>query len=280
MNFARKEQEFRMTAAVDPAFDWQPWYRLWEARMHSFVPDRPTIIRLVLDVLAEYLGEAFLALEAGSGPGSLAAPLVERFPRAVCLATDLDPVLLAMGRSVHAGAGDRLRWLSADLRRDRWVAGVHEAVADRTERPAGDAPLDAVVTMSALHHLSSSDLVETYRRLAGLLRPGGVLLNADFLPFPAADAGIQRLCETITTRRRDAFEVSGGDTAPDFWDRLRAEPALAALFAERDRHFPPGQPFPPKPSRDLHLAAARDAGFAHPVIVWQALDKGVLLAVR
>ncbi|HEX2171684.1 MAG TPA: class I SAM-dependent methyltransferase [Dehalococcoidia bacterium] len=268
---------------VPTGVEWGRWKASWEARMSYFVPDRPGVIRAMLDALEVVAPPDSVVLDLGSGPGSLAGPLLDRFPRARCLAVDLDPVLLALGQATLTGHGDRLRWERADLRGSQWADRVRSAAGGWARPDPEDVaggPFDAILTLSALHHLASEDLIRVYRQAAALLRPGGVLINGDFLPFGPDQPTLARIADQVGTRRRETVEDVEGHSYADWWDRLRAEPGLAPLFEERDRSFPPGQSFPRKPLHDLHQAALRDAGFGEIGTIWQNLDKRVLLTVR
>ena len=54
-----------------------------------------------------------------------------------------------------------------------------------------DGPLDAAVSTTALHYLPGHRLQRVYGQLAGILRPGGVLVNADHLvPEDASDIAV------------------------------------------------------------------------------------------
>ena len=82
-----------------------------------------------------------------------------------------------MGGSCIAAAGhpayENLN--RADLRDDTWTRGL--------------GPFDAVFTFQTLHDLGGVDALEVvYRQVHGLLAPGGILVNADFVvPFEKDD---------------------------------------------------------------------------------------------
>ena len=260
--------------------DWQTWLERWEARMGHFVADREGLFTTMFDVLGALCPEDSIALDLGSGPGSLSRRLLDRFPRARCLAIDLDPVLLAIGQGAFVALDDRLRWIKADLVKDDWSAQIREA-ATAWGPPDPDAPLDAALSSSVLHHLAGDQLIGVYQRLWELVRPGGVLLNGDFLPFGPHLPTFGRVTETVKAARQAALpEEPGHPSAADWWDRLQTEPALARLFEERDLVIPPGQAPPRKPIYEIHEAALRDAGFREVGVIWQNLDKRLLMAVK
>src|SRR5260221_14452734 len=97
--------------------------------------------------------------------------LLSRFPQARCVAVDLDPLLLLLGQQVLGVMQGRLRWVEADISEPSWHSRL------------GEEQVDAVVTTTALHWLHAGSLVELYRQLGVLVRPGGVFLNGGGLGF-------------------------------------------------------------------------------------------------
>ena len=90
-------------------------------------------------------------LDVGCGAGQLAAKLATR--------------------SEHVDAVDRSLAMVEQARR-AVPANVRCIVADVLDEPLPESAYDAIVSMSALHHMP---LDEALRRLAAALRPGGVL---------------------------------------------------------------------------------------------------------
>jgi len=112
-------------------------------------------------------------MDAGCGTGFLALWLAERFPDATVTAFDLEPRMLeVLARSARrAGVpGSRLTIATGDLRQPDRL----RRLADGAGLPPLTAALDLIVVGAALEHVP---LEETLRGLAGLLRPGGLLLN-------------------------------------------------------------------------------------------------------
>ncbi len=85
---------------------------------------------------------------------------------------DIEPALVLHGQELLEKAGHReIRLVRADLRDDIWTERI--------------GPFDAVLSLQTLHDLGGIDALEAaYRQLHGLLAPGGILVNADFVvPF-------------------------------------------------------------------------------------------------
>ena len=82
------------------------------------------------------------------------------------------------------------------------------------------------------------------------------------------------------SREERAAEQNGAESWTGWWDALKAEPALAALFAERERRQPESTHGDFELTYDLHAAALGNAGFHSVGVLWQHLDDRILLAVR
>jgi SAM-dependent methyltransferase len=183
---------------------------------------------------------------------------------------DIDPVLVAIGRGALGTAGGRLRWVETDLASPDWAESLE------------GARLDAVLSSTALHWLEAVPLSRLYRDLARLLRPGGLFLNADNMAFGESLPTFDRLSESVLDRQwsDSAFADRGIETAEQWWDALRSEPAFASLLTERIARFAGKRRQDSPPGFDVHVAALRDAGFREIGTIWQLLSNRVLLAVR
>src|SRR5262249_56779289 len=72
--------------------------------------------------------------------------------------------------------------------------------------------------------------------LAGVLRPGGLLLNGDHLQVDeSASPVLARLNEALLQREdRRRFPNGHAESWSGWWDAIAAEPALAGAGAERE----------------------------------------------
>lgn len=124
-------------------------------------------------------------LELGVGAGGLAEAVLdaladasgEGLPDAVeYTGIDIEPALVSHGKERLMAAGHQnAHMIRADLKDGAWTEGIE--------------PVDAVFTLQTLHDLGGVEALETvYRQTHGLLAPGGVLVNADFVvPFDKDD---------------------------------------------------------------------------------------------
>jgi SAM-dependent methyltransferase len=254
---------------LSAAVDWAGWLQRWDTQQTAYLPDREARFTAMLDVLDILLPESFVALDLACGPGAISQRLLSRFPKARSIAVDLDPVLLTMGQAVVGNMGGRLRWVEANLTTPEWVSKL------------GEPQIDAALSTTALHWLPPEYLTRVYRELGQLIRPGGVFLNGDNLKFGPHAPSFQKVAQTMKERtRQDSFERRGLEDWESWWKALQAEPALQELLAERERRFSWKTTGWQAPIFDLHVAALRDGGFREVDVIWQNMEKRVLMAVR
>ncbi|MBT3150528.1 class I SAM-dependent methyltransferase [Streptomyces sp. CHD11] len=243
------------------------WVERWERQQERYAVDREERFTVIGDVL-EHITTGHdrpLLLDLGCGPGSLAARLALRFPDAEIVATDMDPVLLELGRTHHA---DAARYVDTVIGEEGWVGAL-----------GLERPLDAAVSTTALHYLPEPALLRTYRALASLLRPGGVLVNGDH--FPPDVVTCSELTAHVGRRRAERVGSSSREDWRSWWDAAAREPELADLLAERRRRHADhaGSGGDEQVTAGRHAALLRQAGFAHVTPVWQFGDSAVLVAV-
>lgn len=246
------------------------WIDRWDRQQETNLADREERFTTLIDAVEIGVGRPDpLVLDLGCGPGSLAARLLDRLPDATVIAIDVDPVLLALGRACY-GDLPGLRFVDLDL-----------AVPGWTGRLDLDRPVDAAVSTTALHWLAPARLRDMYAEIAGVLRPGGLLLNGDhFLRGDTAPtiAALERSLTRRATQRRFGQGHKGGTAEWDgWWQAVAADPVLSELHASR----PDAADHHDSPSGDLavHVEALRAAGFAEVGTLWQHGDDRLLCAV-
>ena len=153
----------------DPRAWAERWQESWDAQQQGFLFDREQRFAALLDLVEAVAGPSPTVVDLACGTASITRRLLARLPGARAVAVDVDPVLLTIARG-SLGGDDRVRIVRADLRDPGWV--------DRL----GGVEADAVVTSTALHWLPEGDLARLYRQLHGLVRPGGIVANADTMP--------------------------------------------------------------------------------------------------
>jgi SAM-dependent methyltransferase len=209
-------------------------------------------------------------LDLACGPGSLTYRLLAVRPDADVVAVDLDPVLL----TIYASLFPTAKVVEADLRDPDWSRTV-------------GADFDAVVTATALHWMDGTAVERLYRDLAGLLRPGGLFLNADHVPLDACP-GLSASCAEVLERERRALDggrrrqesqPSGTQPWEGWWRDIANHPVLGTMLAERDRRFSDrGEEF--APPAEWHLEALRRGGFVEQSVVWRRGRDAIIAASR
>ena len=112
--------------------------------------------------------EARTILELGIGTGETARRVLAEHPGAHLTAIDSSPEMLERAREVVPGT---------DLR------------FARLEDPLPDGPFDLVVSALAVHHLNGAGKQDLFRRIADVLKPGGIFVLADVV-VPENDADV------------------------------------------------------------------------------------------
>jgi hypothetical protein len=117
--------------------------------------------------------------------------------------------------------------------------------------------------------LKAPRIAEIYREARSLLRPGGVLGNADHMPDPGLPGLSSRLTQTTSDRASQFRQDTGAKDWKQWWTGLRDIPELAAALAERDAAPPDAAHTGSNESSAWHVAALRHAGFVEAGLTWR-----------
>lgn len=245
--------------------DWQSWQESWDRQQEWYMPDREERFRVMLDMVEAFVGPEPRVLDLACGTGSITDRLLRRFPRATSTGVDLDPALLAIARGTFEG-DDRVTFVTADLKDAAWT--------QRLPYPS----YDAVLTATALHWLHSEPLAGLYGQIGGLVRDGGVFMNADHM----IDTGTPRINAAERAHRHAAMDRARAGGAVDWaqwWAVAAKDPVLAAPTAERfaiyGEHADGNMP-----SVHWHARTLREAGFGEARAVWASPSDSMVLAVK
>ncbi|MER5204417.1 class I SAM-dependent methyltransferase [Streptomyces sp. NPDC002825] len=245
--------------------DWADWQRSWDRQQEWYMPDREERFGVMLDMVEALVGPEPRVLDLACGTGSITSRLLQRFPGATSTGVDLDPALLAIAEGSFAG-DERVTFVAADLKDPAWAASLpHETY-------------DAVLTATALHWLHSGPLTALYGQLAGLVRDGGVFMNADHM----IDESTPRINAAERARRHarmDREKAAGVLDWADWWALAAKDPVLAEPTARRFEIY--GEHADgDTPSAGWHVDTLRAAGFAEARPVWASPSDVLVLAVR
>ena len=178
---------------------------------------------------------------------------------------DLDPALLAIAEGTFAD-DERVTFVTADLKDPEW-----------TTRLPYDS-YDAVLTATALHWLHSEPLAALYGQVAGLVRDGGVFMNADHM-IDDTTPRINAIEHTQRHARMDQAIRNGALDWADWWQLAAQDPVLAGPTARRyeiyGEHADGDMPSPA-----WHARVLREQGFGEARAVWCSPSDTVLLALK
>lgn len=244
---------------------WQNWQDSWDRQQEWYLPDREERFRVMLDAVEAVAGPEPRVLDLACGTGSITDRLLKRFPGAVSTGVDLDPALLTIARGYFEG-DRRVEFVVADLRTPDWTA-----------RLPYDS-YDCVLTATALHWLQPEPLKELYGQIAGVLRDGGVFMNADHMPDPSTPR-LNELAKEQDRVRREREKAAGVLDWEEWWATAKADPVLAEPTAERYAIY--GAHADGEVQTEAwHAAALRSAGFGEARSVWRSVTDAVVLGLK
>ncbi|MFB8046687.1 class I SAM-dependent methyltransferase [Streptomyces hydrogenans] len=245
--------------------DWAGWQQSWDRQQEWYMPDREERFRVMLDMVEALVGPKPRVLDLACGTGSITDRLLKRFPDAVSTGVDLDPALLAIARGTFEGDG-RVTFVTADLKDPEWTKGLPYDT------------YDAVLTATALHWLHSGPLTALYGQVAGLVRDGGVFMNADHM-IDTATPRINAAERAQRHARMDEEKAAGVLDWTEWWALAAKDPALAGPTASRFEIYG-DHADGDMPSAGWHADTLRAAGFGEARPVWCSPSDTLLLAVK
>ena len=211
----------------------------------------------ILSLLSAGGREPTCVVDLGGGSGRLLERVLERFPSSRAILVDQSAAFLAIAERRLARFADRTMFIEKRLQ-DDWPA----------ELPTTP---DALVSMSAIHHLEPAEKRDLYARSFQALAAGGLFLNGDELR-PESDAEYLAAMEWWCEQKKLA--MAAGRIPESF------RPMSEAWHDRNVRRF--GEP--KHSGDDCHETAAvqgeylRAAGFRDVRLAWSEKLWGILFA--
>ena len=229
------------------------------------MPDREHRLAVMLDAVeVATAGAPPKLLDLAGGTGTITLRTLARFGGAEATVLDQDPVLLAIA---EATLRDRARIVSADLNRPSW-----------TEQAGGG--FDAVLTATALHWLEADRVRDLYAEIRGVLRPGGVFVNADHMPDDELGEFGKRLQSHADAQRNARYAAGAVLSWGDWWKHAGTDDFLRPLLTERERIYPSETHSAEwTPPAAWHVTALREAGFSAAGLLWRSGSDAAVIAV-
>ena len=126
--------------------------------------------RISATVIAADRPGTALVVDVGSGPGDYLSTMLDTFPTARGVWTDVSPAMADIARPALAAYRDRVEFRLVDL----------EDLSPLPEQA------DVITTSRASHHFDADTLARFYASAAEHLAPGGWLVNLDHVLSPGA----------------------------------------------------------------------------------------------
>jgi SAM-dependent methyltransferase len=179
--------------------DWHIWLNRHDRMQKRYFMMRDVRFELISRLISETQKHPIRVLDLGCGAGGLMYSILEALPQAEVMGIDFDPTFLWLSGARLKRFGKRCRLIMADFLDTSWPNTVGGALA-------------AVVSAQTFHMLDSSQLAPLYRRIAQVLRPGGIFLSADHARSDSA--AIQKAWEHM----RAEVGVQEAEQDSDDWD--------------------------------------------------------------
>ena len=223
----------------------------------EFLKQRQRVLPL-LDVQEELIVRAFERhphpverfLDIGSGDGAMSELLLGVEPQAEAVLVDYSEPMLSGAEHRLARSGSAGRIARGDLRGPGW----------RTELP--DGLYGAAISGFAIHHLPSERKRELFSELFGLLEPGALFVNMDYV---LVDGPLRGLFDEQMVANAIVVERERGGARSD--EEIERE-----LLADDDDDRPD--------SAEEQLQWLRDAGFEQVEMYFKWAEAAVFGAVK
>ena len=188
--------------------------REWERTALRKRPSRPDCFDLYASQIASHDREITTVLELGSGPGFLAAHLLQQLPHLRYTALDFSAAMHDLARKRLGQLAERVRFLEKNFKDADWGAEL--------------GAFDCVITHQAVHELRHKRYASNFHKQVHALLPvGGLYLVGDHF---AGDGGMANDQLYMTQSEQQAALIEGGFPRPEL---LRSDDGLAIIRVVR-----------------------------------------------
>ncbi|WP_431949210.1 class I SAM-dependent methyltransferase [Nocardia lijiangensis] len=245
--------------------DWELWQRSWDQQQELYLPEREERFRVMMDVVAAAVGRTPHVLDLACGTGTISRRLFARLPGARSVAVDVDPTMLAIARGSFDG-DSRITFVTADLADPGWMESLP------------DEPFDAVLTATSLHWMKSEPVTRLYADLAKLVRPGGVLVNADHMPDPETPM-LNAIDAALQDSHRERARAKGALEWEQWWATVARDPGFTDEHAGSREIFDQHSGGEEHPIA-WHCLRLKEAGFLETGVAWRSISDAMVVAIR
>ena len=182
---------------------------------------------LALDFMPFDYGDEFRMLDLGCGTGTFVKRILDRYPRATCVAVDFSDEMMGIAEEKTRRHPDRVEFTRRDL---------NEGL------PGGFGSYQLVKSFSTIHHLTDENKARIFRQIHNVLETGGWFFFMDPMSSRYDDDVFRLGRRRHVRRRKERFESAGidieeadrvdaivGQTGEDSPERDRISPLAAQI---------------------------------------------------
>ena len=169
------------------------------------VPQYDFLQNEAINLLHYNLDDSITVVDLGGGSGLLIKKILDRFNNSRCILVDYSEQFMDIAKEKLRGYTDRVTFVKSALE-ENW----EDKIACKA---------DALFSMSAIHHFTSQEKKDLYRRCHEVLNPGGWFINIDEMKTVYPDAYMKNMKFWLSHVRAMKNEVPETEQAYyDMWN--------------------------------------------------------------